>query len=284
MLRRFVIAALLVLLVGCQSAVVPSPPELGTPLPFPRASIEPDDVARAIEMEQELSAHAGTLPRPDEAWFEFRPGTSSVMFTAPHATQPTRDGKLRFADTGTGSLARMLNETACASVLYTTRASPADPNRTDDNAFKQELERRLRETRPVLVVDLHGSDPNRPYDIDFGTIGGRSLRGRADLLDALVASLRADGLEVFSAGRFDAAGKTVTRWVYERSIPAVQLEISSTWLMHAPLEPAENAATPREPDAVLGQRFARLLEGLTRFAAAVDREEARPPCERPEPN
>ncbi|MDX2148982.1 MAG: ketol-acid reductoisomerase [Planctomycetota bacterium] len=263
-------------------AGVPSTPSL----PFPRAIVEPEHVARAIAAERDLGERAATLPAGGEAWFAYRPGTSAVLFTAPHATKPMRNGELRFADTGTGSLALLLNQLACAPVLYTTMASPSDPNREDDNAFKKELAARMSEVRPQIVVDLHGSDPSRPYDVDFGTIEGRSLMARRDLFDRLVEALRFEGLSAFSSARFDATGKTITRWAFERGVPAIQLEISSTWISHG--LPDDLCTHDREAHrhchedsakGVLGQRFARVLQALVRFAAEVDRSSGRTACQ-----
>jgi hypothetical protein len=49
----------------------------------------------------------------------------------------------------------------------------------------------------------------------------------------------------------------VTKFVSERGVPAMQLEINATWL-----EPGA--------DALRAHRFAQLLEGLVRFVMTIE--------------
>jgi len=224
--------------------------------PLARAIVTVEDVQRSIDDEKVFAQSYDRLPRPGEPWFVVLDGCAEVLLTAPHATKPTRDGALRFADTGTGSLATSLHRLTGARVIHTTLASPSDPNYYDDNDFKAAVAAALTARKPVLVIDLHGSHDFRPYDVDFGTMGRRSLLGRDDLLAALSAALRAEGLSNQSLDFFAAAtSRTITRWVAARGVPAIQLEVNSTWL---------------SPGAgrLDAHRHAQLLQGLARFIAS----------------
>ncbi len=218
-----------------------------------------EDADLAAACEERLTRSYETPPAAGEAWLRVLPGRSRVLVTAPHATAQTREGEIKSADGGTGSLAVMLNALAGTPAIYTTRLSPSDPNYYDDNEFKRTLARLLDERRPRVVLDLHASHTSRPYDVDFGTMRGASLGPAPELLPRLANALRADGLANFSQDYFAAArNRTVTRFVAARGVPAVQLEINGTWLLR-----------PGARD-VPRQRFAQLLQGLVRFAAAVD--------------
>ena len=222
-----------------------------------RAIITTEDVQRSIDDERVFIERADRLPQPGEPWFAVLGGCSEVLVTAPHATKPTRDGQLRFADSGTGSLAVALHRLAGARVIHTSLASPSDPNHYDDNEFKAAVATALAERKPALVIDLHASHAFRPYDVDFGTMGRRSLLGRDELLTALSGALRAEGLSNQSLDFFAAAtNQTVTKWVAARGVPAIQLEISATWL---------------SPGAggLQAHRYAQLLQGLVRFVASL---------------
>jgi len=227
---------------------------------FDRALVTKKNVAEAIDLERGLQKKYKVQPGRNEAWFKFFPGTSKVLVIAPHATSPMREGRLRFPDSGTGSLAIMLNRLAKANVLYTSLASPSDPNYYDDNNFKRELDRLLKTLKPALVLDLHGSHAYLPYDVDFGTMGGKSLIGRGDYLLKLAEALRKEGILNLSQDFFAAEkNATDTKWVAARGIPAIQLEINSTWLLH--------------PDGNLQpHRFAQLLQALTRYILSLDQE------------
>ena len=161
-------------------------------------------------------------------------------------------------DRGTGSLARALHRLTGQTAIVTTRRSPSDPNYYDDNAFKVELARLVESTKPMLVLDLHASHGHRPYDIDYGVMGGRSLLGREEWLTKLSAILTREGLVNQSRDYFPAAkNQTVTKFVSARGIPAIQLEISATWL-------------DAGGDSLRAHRFAQLLQGLVRFIRFAD--------------
>lgn len=257
-MRRFSIFIVVVLLL--QQAVLAAEPAKNDSKFFERALVTKENVLDAVAHEKYLQQMYDRLPVGNEAWFSYLPGNSRVLVVAPHATSPRREGELRFPDGGTGSLAVMLNRVAKVPVLYTTLASPSDPNYYDDNDFKRELDRLIKALKPALVVDLHASDAYRPYDIDFGTMRGASLNGKAEYLSKLAEALRKEGIVNFSQDFYPAEkNATDTKWVAARGVPAIQLEISSTWLSH----------TDGNLEA---HRFAQLLQGLARFIFSVDAE------------
>jgi hypothetical protein len=235
------------LVIGCRSTVE-----------LERAVIVPADVEKAIAAEQSLAPSYDVLPSSGERWFEVREGKGSILIVAGHATAQTREGALKVPDRGTGGLAIALHELTGATVIYTTRRSPSDPNYYDDNEFKAELARIVKQQKPALVLDLHASHSYRPYDVDFGVMGGRSLLGRKGVLESLVAAFRREGLSNFSRDYFPAAkNQTVTKFVSAMGVPAVQLEISSAWL-----DPAR--------DPYSAHRFAQLLQALVKFIRERD--------------
>jgi hypothetical protein len=256
-LRRPVIASILIgfLSASCAgTAAVQRPPSYP---PLARAIVTIEDVERSIEDERALSARSARLPRPGEAWFAVLDGCAQVLVTAPHATKPMRDGQLRFADAGTGALAIAIHRLTGARTIHTTMASPADPNYRDDNAFKAAVADALSAPRPVVVLDLHASRASRPYDVDFGTMGRASLLGREDLLAGLATTLAREGLTNQSLDFFAAArNQTITKWVAARGVPAIQLEISATWL--------SPGAGPLE-----AHRYAQVLQGIVRFVEST---------------
>jgi len=255
--RIVAVAALVLALVsaGC-AGTMRAQPQLSRPL-LERAIITPEDVDESIRDEAALSANYERLPGNGEPWFLFLDGCREVLITAPHATNPMREGKLRFADLGTGALAMALHRLSGAQVMYTSLASPSDPNYYDDNEFKATLANVIADRQPLVVIDLHGSHTYRPYDVDFGTMAGRALVGREDLLLALADALRREGLTNQSQDFFSAEkNRTITKWVAARNVPCIQLEISSTWL-----RPAESG--------LAAHRYAQLLQGLVRFVRSM---------------
>ncbi len=241
----------LVLALSMAPAIGKSPPA--------RAIIEPAHIVEAIQLQQAADAAKDQPPQNGEPWFAVREGTLPIIVTAPHATSPFREGQYRFSDGGgTAALAAMLHQLAGATAIYTTRASPADPNYDDDNAFKRKLAVLIADKRPILVLDLHGSHPYRPYDVDFGTLNGASLLGKPELQQRLELSLRQQGVLNVSDNYFAASKhQTIAKFASRRGVPAIQLEISSTWL------------TPSDSN-LAAHRFAQLLQALVRYAREIE--------------
>lgn len=267
--------AALALCASCRQTAVPT----GHTAYFPKAIIAKEHVEEAVRVETALAANYRTPAPAGQAWFEVLDGRSTVMIVAGHATAQVREGRVKEADGGTGSLAVMLNRLAGCPVIHTTHLCPSDPNYEDDNDFKRELDRMLVRYKPTVVLDLHASHWYRPYDVDFGTMGGTSLRIRYTLLARLARTLRAEGMRNFSQDYFAAAkNKTVTKWVSGRGVPCVQLEINSTWMLPP-------AGDPQGAGGVLQyQRFAQVLQGLVRFVESIDGgNRADPPAPRAAP-
>ena len=220
---------------------------------------EPVEAARiAQEQVQRFKARARVLPPPGTEWHEFLEGAAPVLVTAPHATAQLREGRLKGSDLGTGALAVVLHHLAGTPTLYTTWASPSDPNYYDDNPFKAVLARRVQTRKPSVVLDLHASREDRPYDVDFGTLRGAALQGRPALATRLASRLRAAGLREISDNAFPGERQaTVVRFLHARGIPCIQLEINARWLRpeKGPLEMA---------------RFLSLARALADFVREVE--------------
>ncbi|KMN77918.1 hypothetical protein VK98_17390 [Chromobacterium sp. LK11] len=242
---------ILVLALSTAPAVGKSPPA--------RAIIEPAHIVEAIKLQRQADEAKGRPPQNGEPWFAVLEGERPVIVTAPHASSPFREGQYRFSDGGgTAALAAMLHQLAGVTAIYTTRASPSDPNYEDDNDFKRKLAALVAKRRPLLVLDLHGSHPYRPYDVDFGTLNGASLLGKPDLLQKLEQNLRQQGLLNVSDNYFAASKhQTIAKFAAGLGVPAIQLEISSTWL------------TPSDGN-LAAHRFAQLLQALARYAREIE--------------
>lgn len=224
-----------------------------------KAIITPANVDSIIVYEKRFSANDSVLPPQKVAWFEYIKGTRNILVIAGHATAQMRDGKIKQPDAGTGSLAIELNKLTNVPVLYTTYLSPSDPNYYDNNEFKDTLGKLLNELKPILVIDLHGSHPYRPYDIDYGTMNGKSYLTRHDFLDSLKVTFYREGLINQSQDYFSAEkNQTITKFVSGKGIPCIQLEINSNFLS-------------ADIGNMYGQRTAQLLQALIRFISETTR-------------
>ena len=234
---------------------------------FPPAIVVKEHVAEASRFEGELAKRYNQPAPATQPWFEVLPGESKVLIVAGHATAHARESGVKEADAGTGSLAFMINRLAGCPTIMTTYQSPRDPNSCNDSEFKAELKSLIERHRPTIVLDLHASNVGRPYDIDFGTMGGTSLLRRGDLLERLVEHLRRESMRNFSQDYFAASAQgRVTRFVSRMGVPCVQLEVNQNWLI--------TTSERGVGTAVQNQRFAQLLQAIVRFAREVDDQSA----------
>ena len=170
----------------------------------------------------------GNFPSGVEEAFLYLPGPLPVLFSAPHAVRHMRQGKAKPSDTFTGTLAVLLNYLSGCSVLVNRRNYGGDPNFDRDCEYKQFLLKILNECGTEVVLDLHGATEKHGFAIDTGTLRGRSLGDRPEVLLNLEDCLRSYRITSLSRDYFPAIKQhTVTRFVCENTdIPAIQLEIS----------------------------------------------------------
>jgi hypothetical protein len=219
-----------------------------------KAIVDISSITQAIQVQKNLDAQSDKVPPEGTPWFEVVEGNAPIIVTAPHSTKPFREGQYRFSDGGgTGALAKMLNQLAGATVVYTTFSSPSDPNYYDENDFKVALAKLIEKVHPLMILDIHGSHAYRPYDVDLGTMEGKSLFGKEEMVTDLTAILRREGVQNISCNYFGASkNQTITKFASVHGVPAIQLEISSTWLV-----PSQNDLS--------AHRFAQLLQAMVKY-------------------
>lgn len=137
-LARTALTAICYALLACAGGTSTTRPA-GPPEPssdvFPRALIEPDTVKLA---KSSFATRYDSLAPAGADWFKVVLDTGSLLLVAPHATSQTREGEVKRADAGSGSLAVILGR----------------------------------------LTGSTASHWRRPYDVDFRTMGGQSLHGR----------------------------------------------------------------------------------------------------------
>lgn len=218
-----------------------------------KAIITPINIEDLIEYEKVFSKNDSIPPPQDSLWYKYISGKRKILFTAGHTTSQIREGNIKQPDAGTGSIAVILNKLRDVPILFTTYQSPSDPNYYDDNDFKRTLSEIVDSIKPIIVIDLHGSNPIRPYDVDFGTMKETSYLNRKDLFDSLCIELSLNSLENQSLDFFPAqTNQTITKFLYNKNIPCIQLEINSNFL------------SPDRGD-IYAQKTSQLLQALLRF-------------------
>lgn len=144
---------------------------------------------------------------------------SSLVFSAPHEMEHTRDATQKHAEGGTGALAARLAALTGGSSIRTDGTQNGDPNWDDPHPYAEEA---LRLAAGGTLVDLHMM-LNRGFEVCLGLGPDPSLNRHLWLV--LVDELLAADVRVSLNWPFGAKGRTLTTRALRAGIPAVQIEM-----------------------------------------------------------
>ena len=97
-------------------------------------------------------------------------GDKKVMFSAPHAVEQTRDGKIKYAEQDTGEIARFVNKLGYPCIIKTENLND-DANYDLNCKYKSDLQKYIKDNNIVALIDLHELSPLREQLICLGTGG-----------------------------------------------------------------------------------------------------------------
>lgn len=189
------------------------------------------EIPEALLLESNLRANDSPFVTCGSG-LEVLKGNRPVIVIAPHATVHPRSGRLKYAEIGTASLARLVHRLSGAYAIYPTRRSLVDPAFTEESSLKSTLKALLPEIRPSIIIDLHALSPLRIQDVDLGSLCGASLGVQRKFFAALLNELRRAGLTHVSLDQLPATRpSTITRWATSMGVPCIQCEVHSKWLL-----------------------------------------------------
>ena len=102
-------------------------------------------------------------------------GHLPILFTAPHTMEQIReDGSIKYSETYTKAIALYLSEHFNTEAIVKVHDTGLDSNRDNRDEFKTFLLRFIKKNGIRLVIDLHGANSNRDFDVEFGTLNNIS--------------------------------------------------------------------------------------------------------------
>lgn len=157
-------------------------------------------------------------------------GNNKVMFSAPHAVEQTRDGKIKFAEKETGDIAKELNKMGFSCIIKTKNVGD-DANYDLNSAYKNDLLNFIKQNKIEALIDLHQLSPMREQMICIGAGGDEylNLQGSYNKAKTIQQHFAKFFKNVTINEPFAAKGEgTIARYVSKNcNIPCVQIEINS---------------------------------------------------------
>lgn len=152
-------------------------------------------------------------------------GVVPVLVTAPHTMKQVRDdGSIKYEEPFTKAIALYLNDICKCSCLIKTKDTGLDSNRDNHDEFKDTLINYVNDNNIRLVIDLHGADHNRDFDVEFGTMN--NLTADVTTLKELEEAFKHNGIDNIEYNN-PFKGGAITQYLYNiRDVEVIQLEIN----------------------------------------------------------
>lgn len=155
-------------------------------------------------------------------------GTLPVLITAVHTMEQTKeDGTLKYSEPFTKGIAKYISEKLNTSYYIKLKDTGIDSNSITKETFKTNLIKYIKDNNIKLVIDLHGANKNRPFDVEFGTLNNISADFTTikELEDAFIEN---GVTNIEYNNPFKGGG--ITQYVFSNTdIDVIQIEINHNY-------------------------------------------------------
>ena len=170
--------------------------------------------------------------------FVIKKGIIPILFTAPHTMKQVReDGSVKVSEPYTKAIALYLNKHFDVNCMVKLKDTGLDSNKDNDDEFKTELLRFIKENNIRLVIDLHGSDKSREFDVEFGTL--YNLSADFSTIREFEEAFTENGIKNVQHND-PFKGGAITQYIYGlEDVEAIQIEINGKYRDYTNLEELE---------------------------------------------
>ena len=170
--------------------------------------------------------------------FVIKKGIIPILFTAPHTMKQVReDGSVKVSEPYTKAIALYLNKHFDVNCMVKLKDTGLDSNKDNDDEFKTELLRFIKENNIRLVIDLHGSDKSREFDVEFGTLN--NLSADFSTIREFEEAFTENGIKNVQHND-PFKGGAITKYIYGiDDVEAIQIEINGKYRDYTNLEELE---------------------------------------------
>lgn len=155
-------------------------------------------------------------------------GTIPILLTAPHTMKQKRlDGTVKVSEPFTRAIAKYVSEKTNCSYLTKEKDTLIDSNWEETDAFKVLLEEKIKNNQIKLVIDIHGANRKRNFDIELGTLN--NLSADFSTIMELKEAFEEKGIVNIEMNHpFKGGG--ITKYIYGiTNIDIIQIEINAKY-------------------------------------------------------
>ncbi|MDQ0218601.1 hypothetical protein ELQ35_04365 [Peribacillus cavernae] len=185
-------------------------------------------LAKAYELPFQLNDYQGSIDSISPIAVKL--GSRPFLLSMPHSVVQKRENTLKEADDFTAAIGFLIQDKTDCHCICSKRTSDEDPNYVIGGNYKRKLRELIEQHSIGFVLDLHGASSSRLFDIDLGTMHGKTID--PDQVNLIKQAFFSHGIhDVRENDTFAAEHPgTITAYVYsELRIPCVQLEINSKY-------------------------------------------------------
>jgi hypothetical protein len=166
-------------------------------------------------------------------YYGFIKGTIPILISAPHGAPHYRRRETRWKgeDEYTSSLAIKLGQLTGAYVIYVKNKTRQDPNNDPTSKYKRAVAKATKDYNIQFLLDLHGSDENRPFKIDIGIMSDEVEKSSCPTFKETIKEAFS-GFEARIFNKKFCANDTCTLTSFaknELAIEAAQVEINAKY-------------------------------------------------------
>jgi len=151
-----------------------------------------------------------------------------VLFTAAHTMKQILDNdNIKLSEPYTKAIALYLNKYCNTSYLIKIKDTGIDSNKDNNDEFKKELIKIVKENNIKLVIDLHGASKDRDFDVEFGTMN--NLTADFSTIKELEEAFSENNITNIKHND-PFKGGAITQYLYNiEDVDVVQLEINKKY-------------------------------------------------------
>lgn len=172
-----------------------------------------------------FSTQIKTLESEENSTYSIKKGQKPVIFSSAHGiAQKRRNGKIKLAEPYTRAIARYVSKKANCYVLIKNEDTGIDPNKENNDEFKKMLIDLIEQNHIKILVDIHGAKQDRDFDIEIGTLCGKSSDPK--IVEKLTTSLQKNNIKNIAYNDPFRGGHIIKDISEATVINCVQLEIN----------------------------------------------------------